>query len=182
MANGLRSLAKAAISATAFFFLLFFLEGHPLLEEKERTIIDDLGQRVKLKGDVKRIVSLVPSNSELVCLLDCARLKGGTRFDRFPQELVQRIREKKTEVIGGGFDPSLEKIVEIGPDLVLTNGPTLKTLRGSEGIFCSWERFWIERPKPERSWKKRIRVSKRSREKRDRKELRRSIFKPGRTP
>lgn len=124
MANGLRSLAKAAISATAFFFLLFFFEGHPLLEEKERTIIDDLGQRVKLKGDVKRIVSLVPSNSELVCLLDCARLKGGTRFDRFPQELVQRIREKKTEVIGGGFDPSLEKIVEIGPDLVLTNGPT----------------------------------------------------------
>ena len=79
MANGLRSLAKAAISATAFFFLLFFLEGHPLLEEKERTIIDDLGQRVKLKGDVKRIVSLVPSNSELVCLLDCLAISNRVR-------------------------------------------------------------------------------------------------------
>lgn len=124
MANGLRCLGKAAISAAVFVFLLLFLEGYPLLEEKERSIIDDLGQQVKLKGDIQKIVSLVPTNSEMVCLLDCARLKGGTRYDRFPEELVKRVKEKKIEILGGGFDPNLEKIVEIGPDLILTDGPS----------------------------------------------------------
>jgi iron complex transport system substrate-binding protein len=124
MTNGFKPLGKATTSAAVFFFLLFFPVGYPLLEEKERTLIDDLGQRVKLKGDVKRIVSLVPTNSELVCLLDCELLKGGTRYDRFPEELVKRVKEKKIEIIGGGFDPSLEKIVEIGPDLILTDGPS----------------------------------------------------------
>jgi iron complex transport system substrate-binding protein len=124
MPNGLRSLAKAMSAAITFFFLLVFLEGYPLLEENERTVIDDLGQQVKLKADMKKIVSLVPTNSELVCLLDCTRLKGGTRYDRFPEELVKRVKDKEIEIIGGGFDPNLEKIVEIGPDLVLTDGPS----------------------------------------------------------
>ncbi|MEE9143295.1 MAG: helical backbone metal receptor, partial [Candidatus Binatia bacterium] len=87
-------------------------------------IIDDLGQRVIIKRDIKRVVSLVPSNSELVCILDCERLKGGTRYDRFPDELVKRVMEKKIRIIGGGFDPNLEMIIEIGPDLILANGPS----------------------------------------------------------
>src|SRR5262245_5968753 len=60
----------------------------------------------------------------MVCLLDCARLKGGTRYDEFPQELRQRIQLKQIAVIGGGFDANLEKIVQLQPDLILTNGPT----------------------------------------------------------
>ncbi|MFQ5851276.1 MAG: ABC transporter substrate-binding protein [Candidatus Binatia bacterium] len=74
--------------------------------------------------DVRKIVSLVPTNSEMVCLLDCTRLKGGTRYDRFPEELARRVREKKIVIIGGGYDPNLERIIEIGPDLVLANGPS----------------------------------------------------------
>jgi ABC-type Fe3+-hydroxamate transport system substrate-binding protein len=69
-------------------------------------------------------VSLVPTNSEMVCLLDCQRLKGGTRYDFFPEELVSRIQRKQTEIVGGGFDANLEKIVQLQPDLILTNGPT----------------------------------------------------------
>jgi ABC-type Fe3+-hydroxamate transport system substrate-binding protein len=90
----------------------------------ERAVIDDLGHRVIIKTAVTRIVSLVPTNSELVCLLDCERLKGGTRYDRFPEELVRRVKEKKIEILGGGFDPNLEKIVEIAPDIILTDGPS----------------------------------------------------------
>ncbi len=66
----------------------------------------------------------MPTNSEMVCLLDCQRLKGGTRYDFFPEELVSRIQRKQTEIIGGGFDANLEKIVQLQPDLILTNGPT----------------------------------------------------------
>ena len=104
--------------------IFFLLSCHPRPQEGERTIIDDLGERVIIKRDIKRIVSLVPSNSELVCLLDCDRLYGGTRYDRFPDELVKRVKEKKIKIIGGGFDPNLEMIIEIGPDLVLANGPS----------------------------------------------------------
>lgn len=90
----------------------------------ERVIIDDLGFVVSVKGDIRRVVSLVPTNSEMVCLLDCVRLKGGTRHDEFPVELKSRVRAKQIEIVGGGFDANLEKIVQLQPDLILTNGPT----------------------------------------------------------
>jgi len=89
-----------------------------------RTIVDDLGIQVSVKGTIGRVVSLVPTNSEMVCLLDCERLIAGTRHDDFPLELRQRIHRKQTAVIGGGFDANLEKIVQLQPDLILTNGPT----------------------------------------------------------
>ena len=90
----------------------------------ERVIIDDLSFAVSVRGDIRRVVSLVPTNSEMVCLLDCARLKGGTRHDEFPAELRSRVRAKQIEIVGGGFDANLEKIVQLQADLILTNGPT----------------------------------------------------------
>jgi ABC-type Fe3+-hydroxamate transport system substrate-binding protein len=89
-----------------------------------RMVTDDLGYEVTLSDDIRRVVSLVPTNSEMVCLLDCARLVGGTRDDQFPAELTKRVRLKQIEVVGGGFDASLEAIVRLGPNLVLTNGPS----------------------------------------------------------
>lgn len=89
-----------------------------------RIIVDDLGFKIRVKDNISRIVSLVPTNSEMVCLLDCERLKGGTRYDRFPAELKKRVQANQIEIIGGGFDANLEKIVQLQPDLILTNGPT----------------------------------------------------------
>ncbi len=117
-------LGKASTYALYVLTFLFFLSCRPTPQEREYVIIDDSGQRVIIKRDIKRVVSLVPSNSELVCILDCERLKGGTRYDRFPDELVKRVMEKKIRIIGGGFDPNLEMIIEIGPDLILANGPS----------------------------------------------------------
>ncbi|MEO6165756.1 MAG: helical backbone metal receptor, partial [Candidatus Binatia bacterium] len=45
-------------------------------------------------------------------------------YDFFPEELVKKIQRGQTEIIGGGFDANLEKIVQLQPDLILTNGPT----------------------------------------------------------
>ena len=104
--------------------LLVFVGCKTAPEGSWRSVTDDLGYHVRIKKDVKRVVSLVPTNSELVCLLDCERLYGGTRYDRFPEELVQRIKDKKLRIIGGGFDPNLELIVELEPDLILANGPS----------------------------------------------------------
>lgn len=89
-----------------------------------RTVIDDLGFAVRVRDKIERVVSLVPTNSEMVCLLDCERLKGGTRYDFFPRELQERIARKQTEIVGGGFDANLERIVRLQPDLILVNGPS----------------------------------------------------------
>jgi len=110
-------------SIAGFIFALWL--STPLgAQANERTIVDDLGFKVSVKRDIRRVVSLVPTNSEMVCLLDCERLKGGTRYDEFPAELKSRVQAKQIEVIGGGFDANLEKVVQLQPDLVLTNGPT----------------------------------------------------------
>lgn len=90
----------------------------------DRMVVDDLGLKVSVKSNIKRVVSLVPTNSEMVCLLECVRLKGGTRYDQFPEELKKRVESKQIEIIGGGFDANFEKIVQLQPDLILTNGPT----------------------------------------------------------
>jgi ABC-type Fe3+-hydroxamate transport system substrate-binding protein len=96
----------------------------PIALAGNRIIVDDLGFKLQVKHDIRRVVSLVPTNSEMVCLLDCGRLKGGTRYDQFPDELRKRIHLKQIDIIGGGFDANLEKIVQLEPDLILTNGPT----------------------------------------------------------
>ncbi|MGZ8423729.1 MAG: ABC transporter substrate-binding protein [Candidatus Binatia bacterium] len=125
--------------------LATLLTSVALASPGSRTIVDDLGFTVTVKRDIRRVVSLVPTNSEMVCLLDCERLKGGTRYDFFPEELVSRIQRKQTEIIGGGFDANLEKIVQLQPDLILTNGPTqqrfavpLKNL--SYAVISLWPR------------------------------------------
>ena len=89
-----------------------------------RSVIDDLGFTVEVKQSVERVVSLVPTNSEMVCLLDCDRLVGGTRYDEYPAELQLRRQRKQIGIVGGGFDANLERIVKLEPDLILTNGPT----------------------------------------------------------
>ncbi|HWH78787.1 MAG TPA: helical backbone metal receptor [Candidatus Binatus sp.] len=109
------------LAPAVFVILLLRL---PALLADDRSLVDDLGFTVRVKTDVRRVVSLVPTNSEMVCLLDCQRLKGGTRYDKFPLELRRRIQLRQIEIIGGGFDANLEKIVQLQPDLILTNGPT----------------------------------------------------------
>jgi ABC-type Fe3+-hydroxamate transport system substrate-binding protein len=106
------------------YALATLLTSVALASAGSRTIIDDLGFKIQVKDNIRRVVSLVPTNSEMVCLLDCERLKGGTRYDEFPQELRRRIQLKQVDIIGGGFDANLEKIVQLQPDLILTNGPT----------------------------------------------------------
>ena len=106
------------------YALATLLTSAALASAGSRTIVDDLGFKIQVEDNIRRVVSLVPTNSEMVCLLACERLKGGTRHDEFPLELRKRIQLKQVEVIGGGFDANLEKIVQLQPDLILTNGPT----------------------------------------------------------
>lgn len=75
---------------------------------------DDRGRPVNLPHAPQRIVSLLPSLTEMVCKLgQCHRLVGVDRYSTWPPSIAQLPR------VGGGQDPSIEAIVALRPDVVL---------------------------------------------------------------
>src|SRR6185369_15377287 len=82
-----------------------------------RRVVDDTGRSLSLPSPPQRLVSLVPSITELVCSLgQASRLVGVTRFCTEPAAAVARLAK-----VGGTKTPNLEKVIELAPDLVLMN-------------------------------------------------------------
>lgn len=78
---------------------------------------DHLNHGIELKGPPQRIVSLVPSQSELLWDLGLQqRLVGITKFCIHPKELFESIPR-----IGGTKTLNLEKIRALKPDLIIGN-------------------------------------------------------------
>ena len=74
---------------------------------------DDLGNEVTFFEPPKRIVSLAPSNTEILFALGLnSEIIGVTEFCDYPEEA------KKKEKIGGFSNPNLEKIYSLKPDFV----------------------------------------------------------------
>ena len=84
------------------------------------TLIDDAGRELTLDAEPQRIVSLAPSNTEIVCALGaCDRLVGVTDFDDHPPEVA----DVDKVVISASVD--VELVVEAEPDLVIAAGNEL---------------------------------------------------------
>jgi iron complex transport system substrate-binding protein len=81
------------------------------------SLTDDAGRQVTIASAPTRIVSLAPSNTEIVCALDaCDDLVGVTDFDDYPAEVV----DVEDVVIGAVVD--VEKVVAAEPGLILAAG------------------------------------------------------------
>lgn len=79
-----------------------------------RELTDGTGRVIRVPARVERIVSLAPSMTETVFALGLqARLAGVTDHCDYPPDALSLPR------VGGGLTPSLERIVELKPDLVL---------------------------------------------------------------
>ena len=77
-------------------------------------LTDDRGVTITLTAPPQRIVSLLPSLTEMVCALDqCQRLVGVDRYSNFPASV------RALPQVGGGLDPSIEAVVALKPDVVL---------------------------------------------------------------
>lgn len=75
---------------------------------------DSSGREITLTKRPERIVSLAPSNTEILFALGLGELvKGVTSYCNFPPEAAMK------PSVGGFMDYSLEKIVSLKPDLVL---------------------------------------------------------------
>ena len=87
------------------------------------TITDDVGRQVTLKGVPARIVSLAPSNTEVVYALGLgSRVVGVTEYCNYPPEAKERPK------VGGFAIIDLEKVVGLNPDLVLATNIHAKTV------------------------------------------------------
>ena len=77
-------------------------------------VTDDRGITLTLPAAPQRIVSLLPSLTEMVCALgQCQRLVGVDRYSNFPPSV------RSLAQVGGGLDPNIEAIVALQPDVVL---------------------------------------------------------------
>jgi len=80
------------------------------------SVVDDAGRTVEIVSNPQRLISLAPSNTEILFALGLGdRVVGVTDFCDYPEE-AQAIEKV------GGFEHNLEKIVALDPDLVVAIG------------------------------------------------------------
>jgi len=77
-------------------------------------VFDDLGRLVAIEGTPQRIISLAPSNTEILFALGLGdEVVGVTDWCDYPPEALEK------EKVGGYDTPDIEKIVSLTPDLIL---------------------------------------------------------------
>ncbi len=103
-------------------FLLVYALGLVMLvssvsaseEASALVVVDHMERRVEIDRSVEVLISLSPSNTEIVFALGLADLVAGvTSFCNYPAEAAEK------QVVGGFSDPNLELILTLRPDLVL---------------------------------------------------------------
>ncbi len=77
-------------------------------------IVDQAGRTVRIEKTPETVVSLAPSNTEIVYALGIEdKLVGVTEYCDYPETAQQKPK------VGGFSDVDIEKVVAIGPDLIL---------------------------------------------------------------
>ena len=77
-------------------------------------VFDDLGRLVAINGTPQRIISLAPSNTEILFALGLGdKVVGVTDYCDYPPEALNKTK------VGGYINPDIEKIVALNSDLIL---------------------------------------------------------------
>ena len=88
----------------------------PSFDEEGMAIVDDLGRSVNIAGIPQRIISLAPANTEILFALGLGdKVVGVTDRCDYPPEALDK------EKVGGYYPPNIEKIIALGPDLILAS-------------------------------------------------------------
>jgi len=102
------------------------------------TYTDDIGRAVSIDEVPQRIVSHVPSITETLFALGLGeKVVGVSDYCDYPEEA------KLKPSVGSYFNPSIENIVALDPDLVLTDGHS-ESIKGLEGLGIT---FFVVDPK-----------------------------------
>jgi len=97
-----------------------------LSKYKEITLVDALGNVVVLTSPPERIVSLAPSNTEMLFAVGAGdKVVGVTDYCNYPYNFTAWIEAGNMTSIGNYYGPSVEPIVALDPDLVLASTGSL---------------------------------------------------------
>jgi iron complex transport system substrate-binding protein len=93
-------------------------------------VFDDLVRLVAINGTPQRIVSLAPSNTEILFALGLGdKVVGVTDWCDYPPEALDK------EKVGGYDTPNIEKLVVLNPDLILAaHGTPIDVINTLEGL------------------------------------------------
>ena len=93
-------------------------------------VFDDLGRLVAINGTPQRIISLAPSNTEILFALGLGdKVVGVTDWCDYPPEALNKTK------VGGYENPDIEKIVALNPDLVLiAHGTPMDVINNLVGL------------------------------------------------
>ncbi|MCF8129600.1 MAG: cobalamin-binding protein [Deltaproteobacteria bacterium] len=102
------------ITALSVFFFLASLSLPHVQQATARILIDELGREMAVPDNLKRVVSLAPSITEVIFALGREDLlKGVTQFSDYPPAA------RKLPRVGSYVHLDLEKIVSLEPDLCI---------------------------------------------------------------
>lgn len=86
------------------------------------TLTDDMGNELTLTAFPNRIVSLAPANTQILFAVGAGdKVIGVTDYDNYPYNFSAWVEAKNMSSIGSYFNPAIEPIVELNPDLVVAS-------------------------------------------------------------
>jgi len=86
----------------------------PTEQTPTQYVVDDIGRLVAINGTPERIISLAPSNTEILFALGLGdKVVGVTMYCDYPPEAQDK------EKVGDYYGPDIEKIIALQPDLIL---------------------------------------------------------------
>ncbi|MCW4024222.1 MAG: ABC transporter substrate-binding protein [Candidatus Bathyarchaeota archaeon] len=119
------------VSASAIVYVNM---NNPSSSEGTISITDDEGYTTTLDGVPQRIVSMAPANTQFLFDLGVGnRVVGVTDYDDYPYDFSAWFEAGNMTSIGGFYNPSLEVITSLQPDLILgttIHDDILDNLRG----------------------------------------------------
>lgn len=113
-------ISKSMISA--LFSMLLLILAACAQGNNTITITDDLGRQISISSAPERIVSLSPSNTEILFALGLGeQVVGVTKYCNYPSVVKDLKDSGEIAVVGGYVDPNFEKILSLRPDLVVAS-------------------------------------------------------------
>ena len=123
----------ALVVSAAFIYLNYNAAPNQTSTQENIMVVDDEGYTTNLSSIPQRIISLAPSNTQILFAIGVGdRVVAVTDYDHYPYDFSAWVAAGNMTSIGGFSTPNKETIASLDPDLILAtiiNDPDVVTLR-----------------------------------------------------
>uniref|UniRef100_A0A7J2TKU3 Cobalamin-binding protein n=1 Tax=Archaeoglobus fulgidus TaxID=2234 RepID=A0A7J2TKU3_ARCFL len=111
---------KRAIILILLPLFLSFCVSNDAPDGNSEYIVDDTNYTVRIEDVPKRIVSLAPSNTEILFAIGAGeQVVGVTDYCNYPPEVMELKKKGILKTVGGYSTVSIERVIALKPDLVI---------------------------------------------------------------